>query len=203
MIVNWWVLQKMDLTKLWINKDKRTRIADPSKPIPKDGWSWWPLFLQNCSNALNEIFNDFSNKSLEAFLDNNNNSKLCTSKWADFFYVPGGETAQRFQQISSVFFKNKVFLEVAVPTILYFLDKKDNIILLDGVYLPSVFGHHVSFSGTIGAHYLWKVYNYTIPFVHPAKFHDDRHNINKDNFYVKVFLYGKKIVKDCARHTDK
>lgn len=194
MIVNWWVLQKLDFKKLWINKDKRSRIADPLKPLPTNAWSWWENSLQNCSQAINELFQHpgMFNKSLSTFLRNNNGSKLCESKWADFFYVPGGQLAFQFQTMSAVFFKHKVFLEIAVPTIFYFLERKENIYLLNGIYLPSVFGHK-DFSGTIGGHYLWRVYNHSIPFVHPVKFHNDKHNLNKEMFYLHVFLYGRKL----------
>lgn len=170
MIVNWWNMIETPQDKIWYGKEIYNEAgAAMDKPAPCC-WHWWTTAraLEKCKAAFNSLQASSSQWNGKYFLDiyfeNTKGAPLCLRAWSDFMYIPS-RLSKVFSHLANEFYRNEVFLEVAVATILSMLDKKENIVNLDGVYLPDLYGD-VDFSdGNI----LSNVYDTTKSFYHPVK----------------------------------
>ena len=200
MIVNWWNFMNFDKDKIWlgapINLEGCHRVGQ--RPLAKD-WIWWEATngAEHCEKTHDEIkvlanhdktLRVNIKKMLSNLLLNGKNKTLCFKTWSDMFYVPG-RLSFEFQLFSEMFFRNKVFLEISVPTILSFLDLHENWEKAYGTYLPDIFGW-VDF---IKGEHPWRVYSFNKTlFIHPVKFHPTEAGTNRRNLEKVVIPYGRK-----------
>ena len=150
-IINWWNLVKFDKSKVWQGSSigVGVEISSSVKETPKN-WIWWKqkVGLSACKAAFEDI-NAISHKhglparewnvtgALEILLKNGNGTFRCGKGWSDIFYVPS-RYAAAYSDLSAIFYKRRVFLEIAATTILSMLDLRSNNIKLNGIYLPDI-----------------------------------------------------------------
>jgi hypothetical protein len=199
MVVNWWNFAKLDKDKIWngakIDESAAHRIY--RRPI-RDDWMWWRKEhgLKNCENTYRQLVgfangsvasprSDFK-KLLRTHYLNGKNRTLCFRTWSDFAYVPGRLSGE-FEMLSRIFFENKVFLEIAFPTILSLLEGRQSWENANGVYLPDVFG----FQDFSNAKYVWPKFSEDTIFLHPVKFSGNRGYRNRKVFKSRVLPYVK------------
>ena len=202
MVVNWWTFYKLDKEKFWFGAtiaDKTCHVLG-SRPIRND-WMWWKgetSSAKGCEASYTEIMqkNNHSNahinitKLIKMHLDNGKGVKFCFKGWSDLFYVPG-RFSDQWEQISSVFYKNRVFLEAAVPTIMSFLDSRDSWEKHYGLYLPDKYG----FLNFADGKKVWISYNYDIKFIHPVKFHGNITRANKEKMTNEIIPHSKRFTQ--------
>lgn len=198
MIVNWWNFAKLDKDKIWQGAQVSYRIGHElgCRPIPDD-WMWWIKGNGsiNCENAYKEVIglardsagNVEIKKLLAINFRNGRNKTMCFRTWSDFVYIPG-KLSREFEMLSRIFFKNKVFLEIAFPTITSFLDDWDAWEKVYGIYLPEVYG----FQDFSNVKYVWPKFSENVPFLHPVKFFGDKGLRNRKIFEKRVRFYGKR-----------
>ena len=96
------------------------------------------------------------------------------------FYIPS-KFKEAFNRIVSIYFKEKVFLETAVPTILNYLDRKDNFLNLKGMYYNDFYGYSKEYYN--GRAFL-KTYSSDLTFSHPFKLSKTLNKIFLENRFV-------------------
>ena len=202
MVVNWWNFIELDTNKVWDGKRADLgKAAEMGKP-PPCCWSWWRLkhnFLKRCEEALKEAESKKSELKLqrhfEAYFHNTKGKYLCPNVWSDLFYIPG-RFSQAFSSLSAIFFKHKSFLETSSATILTMMDKQENRLNLDGLYMPDKFGFENFDSGVRFA----EAYSLRQMFIHPVKIAKAQliRNLFKNvlTVYGKLYLNMKMKVKE-------
>ena len=177
MIVNYWNLLDFDRDRIWLGKIKEfptNRSQEMFKP-PTDSWHWWhppQNALQKCGQAVQTINSSDSAKKRKSSLNvlaENGGGKLCCFKaLSDFFYIPS-RFSGTFQKYSSIFFTKKVFLEVAVPTIVYLLECSKKILYIQGIDLHWIYGDG---SAINNGYNVWLQYSTDqTNYIHPFKLH--------------------------------
>lgn len=173
MIVNWWNFRDFDRSKIWqssfienghpLRRNHDQRIAYQSK------WVWYnsSYGIEQCNKTLQEIeslkpHKWYPKKVFENLNHNGNGRIYCSKGWSDLFYIPR-VYADEFADICDIFYRNNVFLEIAVTTMIRLLDKKENTVKLTGHYLPDL--------GSSDSKAFWSHYRTDIKFMHPFKFH--------------------------------
>ena len=136
--------------------------------------------------STNEI--PWLNSSFTNYVNNNYGKPFCRVAWSDIFFVPK-RLAAKFQTLSSIFYKNKVFLEIAVPNIFTFLDSMSNFESAFGFYLPDKYGSIDFSDGKI----VWEEYNYDLYFIHPFKLHGNSNRFSEIIFKICVQEYCDKL----------
>ena len=173
MIVNWWNFREFDRSKIWqgalIENGHPLREGSGDNITYKTKWVWYnsSFGLEQCNKTLKEIStlkpHNWQPKKLYENLKYNGNGKTyCSKGWSDFFYIPRVH-AEAFSTICDMFYKNNVFLEIAVTTMLRLLDSQENTIKITGHYLPDI--------GPSDSKAFWTYYRTDIKFMHPFKFH--------------------------------
>ena len=202
MVVNWWTFYNLDKEKFWFGAkivDNKCHILG-SRPILKN-WPWWSKKTSSakaCEDSYAEIMqkyncsNEYINisKLVKTHLDNGKGVKRCFKTWSDLFYVPR-KFSDQWQRLSSVFYKHRVFLEAAVPTIMSFLDSRDSWEKHYGLYLPDKYGYINFADGKL----VWKNYNYDIKFIHPVKFHGDVAKTNRKKLKDDIIPFSRRFTK--------
>ena len=163
MIINWWNFRNLDLNKIW----QGSRIVDFRQDAygsPIRNWIWWKteMGLSACQNFYTDLLRLGNASLIDHYTRNGKGRPRCGKGWTDFFYVPAA-LAPQFRQLSTIAYKNKLYLEIAVHNILRCLDLESNFIVLDGVYLPDI-GIKECDEVTF-----WKFYNSRHAFIHPFK----------------------------------
>jgi hypothetical protein len=201
MVVNWWTFYKLDKEKFWLGGKILVNNAHimGHRPILTN-WPWWSRKTKSakaCEDSYLEITqkyrsNEYINitELVERHRVNSEGGKRCLKTWSDLFYVPK-RLSDQFQRISFVFHKNRVFLEVAVPTIMSFLDLRSSWEDHYGLYLPTLYGYINFADGKL----VWKNYNYDIKFIHPVKFHGDVAKTNREKLRNDIIPYSKRFTK--------
>ena len=203
MIVNWWNFVKFDKNNIWLGAGvtlkKCHRLGE--RPLKKD-WMWWTYTsgAEHCEKTYEELKSVVDgNKGvkmnvkemLSTALRNGKNEELCFKGWSDIFYVPA-RFSDRFQYLSEMFFRNKVFLEISVPTMLSLLDLQTNWERAHGTYLPDKYG----FVDFIKGEHPWREYSVDKTlFVHPVKYHAKTANVNREKYAAIVAPYGRKFLQ--------
>ena len=199
MIVNWWNFAKLNKDRIWNGAKIDQRIAHEMnrRPILND-WTWWPkdYGLKSCERMYKELAGYQNGSStipqinVKQFLKNHyrngNNRTLCFHAWADFAYIPG-RLSKEFEMLSRVFFENKVFHEIAFPTIQSMLEDFKFSDEAKGVYLPEIFGYK-DFSNV---KYVWPKFTKNTMFLHPVKFFGNRGSQNREMFKSRYLPYVK------------
>ena len=199
MVVNWWNFAKLDKDKVWNGAYIDEHVAHEINRRPvRDDWMWWKKGdgLTNCENAYHQLVG-FANRTLASphadfkkllsthYL-NGKNRTMCFRTWSDFVYVPGRLRGE-FEILSRIFFENKVFIEIAFPTILSLLEDQKSWENVKGVYLPEVYG----FQDFSNAKYVWPKFSEDTIFLHPVKFSGNRGYQNRKIFKSRVLPYVK------------
>ncbi len=194
MIVNWWTMVNLPIDKIWFSKDIINKAgAEMDKPAPSN-WHWWSsaAALANCKKAFDNLEKSVASWNGEANMKdyylNTGGKRLCLRSWSDFMYVPN-RFSEKYVVLAEEFYKNGVFLEVATSTLITMLDKKENRVNINGVYLPDMFGD-VDFSNGVS---LAKVYSIERSLYHPVKISDE--GISKNIFKNVAMEYGKLYLK--------
>lgn len=200
MIVNWWNFVRLDKDKIWQGSDVKFKngFMIGHRPIPND-W-FWQLSkngAKSCENAYREIVNlrnDTSvdiniSKMLAIHFRNGKNKTMCFRTWSDFVYIPG-KYSREFQLLCRIFYKHKVFLEIAFPTITSFLDTWDNWEKAYGIYLPDIYG----FQDFTKLKNVWPKYSEKILFLHPVKIFGQKGLRNREELKKLVLPYGKQFL---------
>jgi hypothetical protein len=202
MVVNWWTFYNLDKEKFWqggrMDMNKGGHIMG-NRPIPNN-WPWWSVkstSAKACEDSYLEITNENRSseyinvtKLIKIHRVNGGGKKRCFNTWSDLFYVPK-KFSDQWQRISFVFHKNRVFLEVAVPTIMSFLDLHDLWEKHYGLYLPDKYGSINFADGKL----VWINYNYDIKFIHPVKFLGDVAKPNREKLENDIIPYSKRFTK--------
>ena len=199
MIVNWWNFAKLNKDKIWNGaKIDQSAAHEINRRPVRDDWMWWKKEsgLRNCESTYRQLVG-FANRSLAAgHIDikkllhthhrNGKNRTMCFRTWSDFAYVPG-RLSREFEMLSRIFFENKVFLEIAFPTILSLLDEWKSWENARGVYLPEIFG----FQDFSNVKYVWPKFSEDAIFLHPVKFFGNMGYQNRKIFKSRVLPYVK------------
>ena len=174
MIVNWWNFGDFDTTKIWQsslieNGHPLIRKGDNTNITYKTGWVWYnsSYGIEKCNKSIKQVSNLKPHtwkpvKLIENLKQNGNGKIYCSKGWSDVFYIPR-VYADAFADISEIFYKNTVFLEIAVTTMLRLLDLEENTVKLTGHYLPDI--------GASDSKAFWTHYRTDVKFMHPFKFH--------------------------------
>ena len=123
-ILNYWNFPDFDREKIWESSFSfgSTPVYEPAST----NWYWWisPYGLNNCRRACEDVANmNFGVKKLNVkyhlstLFKNSNESLRCFSGRSDIFYIPR-KHAKAFSILSETFYEQKVFLEIAVPTMI-------------------------------------------------------------------------------------
>jgi len=199
-ILNFWNLNEFDPTKVWLGQNISLDMAQEIGKPPRTDWEWWhregfPKADEQCAKAFNKLnimANETSDKDinlkynlkrrLEIYAQNTGPRKLCLNGWSDVFYI-SKQHSQAYMFISKIFEEHKVFLEVAVPTILFMLAPTNEQEDMNGVYYLSMFGQmgprflHGPLKRTpdyLNGVNFFKSFSWNITFSHPFKLSDPR-----------------------------
>ena len=199
MILNWWTFYKLDKDKFWLGgKFYKGYHIMGNRPIPDNWWFWkGTKTAERCEETYTEITeafhsNEYLNitKLIKTHLYNGEGVKRCFWTWSDLFYVPN-KFSNQFQWLSSIFYKNRVFLECAVPTMMSFIDVKDSWEMHYGFWMPDTYGNIDFADGNL----ISKHYNYEINFMHPVKYHGDVAKTNRERLKNDIIPYSKRFTK--------
>ena len=173
-ILKYWNLPEFDGEKIW---ESSSLVSNPLNEAPRTNWYWWktPYGLNNCRRACEDVAKMTLEEKklngthlLNTLLNNSNGTLRCFGSRSDVLYIPQRH-ANAFSILSEAFYKHKVFLEIAVPTINRLLEQNDKIARLPGYYIPGRMGDpRVSDSRFFW--YLYFLHN-EYCFIHPFKLH--------------------------------
>lgn len=157
-LVNFWRLSELDITRIW---QTPTLSGQAMFEQSRDPWIWWytPWGLKACEKAYKRIIflnslnkkmskniNDVDSKttweienSLNALLWNGRGRYLCYRSDANIFYIPS-KYANEFEKMSRIFADYRVFMDIAVSTIIAMLELKEKNVILSGEDLGMIFG---------------------------------------------------------------
>jgi len=173
MIVNWWNFRNFDKSKIW-----QSSFIENGHPLRQEGdqnisystkWVWFnsSYGVEPCNKTIKEIrslkpYNWDPNRLIANLKHNGDGRMYCSKGWSDVYYIPR-IYADQFADICDIFYRNKVFLEIAVTTMIRLLDLRENTVKLSGHYLPDI--------GPSDSKSFWTHYRTDITFMHPFKFH--------------------------------
>jgi len=166
-IFNWWNLYKADRSKIWF---PIVGVADRDMVLPPKTFFWQRAStLERCIKVYNSMEKDlkFINmKAIEIYMENVKHKRVCVAGLSDIVYMPG-RLAEKFKEIGQKCYDNRLFLEVSVPMALLMIEKRANIVHLDGIYLQLKYRRWGPWTGNTER--AWSDYNYGIHFLHPYK----------------------------------
>jgi len=182
-ILNYWNLigEKFDTDSIWQSNNQFGRVSLQEKS--PTSWYWWvsPYGFKNVVTATEEIYNlskryTLFKKLYDTYLLNGKGVPYANNGRSDIVYIPR-KYMLNFQELSNIFYKQKAFLEIVLPTILRYLAPSSEILTLKGFYIPG--DVRKNDLRVIDSRYFWSKYlaNYRLWFIHPFKLH---HNQNKN-----------------------
>lgn len=178
-ILNYWNLAYSRFNKgvIWRSNNQFGRI-DLKKNLTQP-WYWWvsPYGVNNTKLAIKEIqrfgtqFKMYKDMFIQ-YKNNGNGSYYAYSGRSDIFYIPR-KYSIKFQELAQIFYRNAVFLEIAVPTIIQFLASREEVYQLPGYYIPG--DVRKNDPRVIDSRYFWNTYflNEKTWFIHPFKLHHE------------------------------
>jgi hypothetical protein len=115
-LMNFWNLTRLNKKKIWFHT-----FWTASLSCPQMDWVWWQY---PCGHeASQEAYRKLPAKALKNLQANVGPGNFAFT-WADFVYIPG-KYRKDFIKISNCFSDPDVFIEIAIPTILLCLDRKE------------------------------------------------------------------------------
>lgn len=201
-ILNYWNFYDFDKKSIWQSPNVfySTSMYEESK----DKWYWWisPYGLPNCRQAYEHLTNlSLGRESFSKLKENGNGTLRCYSGRSDVLYLPK-KHAQTFSVLSFIFYNHRVFLEIAVPTMLRIMETEENIKQLPGYYIPGDVRKHDK--RVTDSRFFWFIYftkkdNW---FIHPFKLHHDKLDSNFNFIMLRYFLIEKtKTLTTCANNS--
>ncbi len=158
-LVNYWNLARFDRHKIWINESIPRELSKVSHP-----WVWW---AKECgASAVKDSIKSLSSGYLQQ-LERNCSPDTIVTGAADFVYIPA-RYRKEFILLSSIF--DKTFIEIAIPTIAFCLDTKENIEF---------------------THFLWDYslnndFDTSLDWIHPLKFSNIANQNLVQNYLKKI-----------------
>ena len=192
-ILKYWNFPDFDREKIW---ESDSILSYPVNEPASTDWYWLntPYGLKNCHRACEDVntidaenFN--GTQLLNTLLKNSNGTLRCFGGRSDVLYIPQ-KHATLFATLSETFFKQKVFLEIAVPTINRFLEVNEDIGLLPGSYIQG----GINDQETKDGRFFWFLYlsNDGLCFIHPFKLHREELD-SKFNLVMFKFILIEKV----------
>ena len=201
-ILKYWNFPDFDREKIW--ESSGLISSQLVKEPVSSKWHWWKSYygLNNCRRACEDVAKmTLAEKKLHGtrlintLTQNGNGTLQCFAIRSDVMYIPQRH-ARAFSILSETFYKQNVFLEIAVPTINRLLERIENIGRLPGRYIR----HHKGGPRTTDSRVFWHLFftNDEYLFIHPFKLHGKEVD-NKFNFVMfKLFLTQRvKTLTDC------
>lgn len=197
-ILNYWNFPDFNREKIWESSFSfgSTPVYEPANT----NWYWWvsPYGLNNCRRACEDVANmNFGPKKLNVkyhlntLFKNSNGTLRCFSGRSDILYIPQ-KHAKAFSILSETFYERKVFLEIAIPTMIRFLERNENIGHLPGYYIPGDVRR--GDPRVTDSRFFWFVYfpKNKLWFIHPFKLH--QHELDsKFNLVMLKFILIEKV----------
>ncbi|XP_015762685.1 PREDICTED: uncharacterized protein LOC107341734 [Acropora digitifera] len=208
-ILNYWNFPHFDGEKIWESSSSfgSTPVYEPAN----SNWYWWisPYGLNNCRRAYEDVANmNLGTKKLNVkyhlstLARNSNGSLQCFSGRSDILYIPRKHT-RAFSILSETFYERKVFLEIAIPTMIRFLERNENIGRLPGYYIPGDVRR--GDPRVTDSRFFWFVYfpKKELWFIHPFKLHGNEIDSKFNLAMLKFILLEKvKSLTDCKPTTE-
>lgn len=194
-LLKYWKFPDFDRSKIWESSSIR---SNPVNEPPKTEWYWWAsrYGLESCRSALLDVAKMTFKEAklngkylLSTLLKNSGGIQRCFGSRSDVLYIPQ-KHANAFSILSKTFYRRRVFLEIAVPTIIRLLVLSENITRLPGYYIPGKRGDpRVSDS-----RFFWYLYfpHKEYSFIHPFKLHREEFD-SKFNLVMLKFVFIEKI----------
>lgn len=200
-ILNYWNFYDFDKTSIW--QSPNVFYSTPMYGPITDKWYWWvSSFGQpNCRQAYEHLTNiSYGQTTLGYLKDNGNGSLRCFSGRSDVLYLPK-QHAQTFSILSFIFYNHRVFLEIAVPTMLRIIEKQSHIKQLPGYYIPG--DVRKQDKRVTDSRFFWFIY-FTKKdhwFIHPFKLHQAKLDSNFNFIMLRYFLIEKtKSLTTCQKN---
>ena len=199
-IVNYWNLEKFgfNMSRVGESSNQFGKVSTDDK-MPTN-WYWWisPYGFKNCKKAIEEIASlagsyDVYDKRLKIFNENGRNRHFCHNGRSDIVFIPG-HLAGAFYDVAMTFYKYNVFLEIAIPTIIRFIARDDEITTLHGLYLPG--DVRKKDPRVTDSRYFWTTYlrRASLWFIHPFKLHHyEDHNRDLNIELMKRIMIRKTV----------
>ena len=197
-ILNYWNFPDFNREVIWESSSSfgSTLVYEPADTK----WYWWisPYGLNNCRRACEAVANmSFGAKKLNVqhhlrtLFKNGNETLRCFSGRSDVLYIPRRH-AKAFAILSETFFEERVFLEIAVPTMVRFLERNEKINRLPGYYIPGDVRRDDP--RVTDSRYFWFVYfqKKMLWFIHPFKLHQ-RELDSKFNLAMLKYILLEKV----------
>ena len=201
-LLKYWKFPDFDRSKIWESSSIR---SNPVNEPPNSEWFWWRsrYGLENCRSALEDVAKmELENTKLNGtyllntLLKNSGGTLRCFGSRSDVLYIPQ-KHAIAFSILSNTFYQRRVFLEIAVPTIIRLLALSENITRLPGYYIPGKKGDpRVSDS-----RFFWYLYfpHKEYSFIHPFKLHREEFDSNFNLVMFKfIFIEKSKRLTKCT-----
>lgn len=200
-LLNWWNLND-DMKSIWSGAEKKpTNFHRPGERHKKHSWHWWSDSTQTatrCEKAFNRVVSmkhNVTGKLLETFYRNTKNASIvCVAGRSDFVYIPK-HLAANFLLLSKVYQQEKVFLEVAIPTILAFLDDFERHVYLKTMYYVDLYGYSKEYLN--GAAF-YATYSFDLAFSHPFKLAKSK--VNQKFFHDTIIPFGENRARECLKN---
>jgi hypothetical protein len=192
LIKPWNMKRKLDVDKIWI-VDYCTAETIPCRlmvPSSQPNWIWWAGGIEALNKSFThmrsgeneprsqKIFNEFIRLyELNTQTNFKRNKVYAVNQGGDVFYLPKRHFAS-FIELGELFRRNGVFLELAVPIILFGLDEKKDFEIIKYGY---------NFYG----HFNYKQYDDVLYFFHPAKLSVVEKDAEQRQLFCKKFVVDK------------
>ncbi|XP_048581774.1 probable glycosyltransferase STELLO1 [Nematostella vectensis] len=186
----WWNVLGVDKDKMWKFDQLKFTNAILGGPIPQ-GWGWKKDdILNRTAVAFSELRKSsflWINQSFSIFYKNTGGIDSIPTSLSDAWYVPG-RLSKQLGYLSSVFFKHKIHLEAAVPTMICLLDYLPNVLTPEGIYLSKKTGYTPDRDSALT---FWKEFRKNITFLHPFKLHGDPTGLNRNILAELIIPYAQ------------
>ena len=201
-ILNFWNFPDFEREEIWESSPTSTSPASGPASNP---WYWWvsPYGLNNCRGALEDVTKMTLEETklngsllINTLLQNSNGTLVCYGGRADVLYIPQRH-ATAFSILSETFYQQRVFLEIAVPTIYRLLERNENIFRPPGYYIPG----NVSDPRVTDSRFFWFYYflHNEYYFLHPFKLHREGIDSKFNAVLMKfIFIDKVKVLTDCT-----
>ena len=205
-ILKFWSFPDFDREKIWESRESSQLFSQRVNKSTGFKWKWWKSTygLKNCKRACEDVANMALEKEnlngvhlLNTLLKNSNGTLQCFRGRTDVFYIPQ-KHAKAFSILSNMFYRQNVFLEIAVPTINRLVEQNENICRFSGRYI-----HYSVESGGKDSRFFWHLY-FTKDeyfFIHPFKLYGAEELDNKLNLVMLKFFLTEQVkeLTNCAR----
>ena len=173
-------------------------MSSPASGPPSTPWYWWrdsSHGLSTCRRALEDVEKmSFEKEKLNGeqlintLVKNGKGTRVCFGARADVLYVPQKHAAA-FSTLSETFYKQKVFLEITVPTIYRLLERNESIAYLPGYYIPG----GTNDPRVTDSRFFWYLYfpHKEYYFIHPFKLHREGIDSKFNLVMMKYILINK------------